>query len=71
MKPDLYAKADGNRKPWYIAALVYHEGTEREERFVTILHNPNDDSWLASYRKSRGLDDCHYYIAEGYYNIVG
>lgn len=71
-EPSLYAQADGGRKPWFIAALVYHEGAKHEERFVSICHSREEATkWLSGYRKERGLNDCHYYIAEGFYNITG
>lgn len=72
MEPMLYAKADGNRKPWYIVSIESGISTGEPKRDFRICHNDDERSAaVAEFRKLYSLNDCQVYVAEGFWNIQG
>lgn len=74
MKPDLYAKADDNRKPWWIVAIrsdpdAHHDQPINEWRLcLTEAERKTAGTELL---KKHGTHQVHLCYAEGYWNMEG
>src|SRR5882757_1441015 len=73
-EPNLYAKRDGDRKPWWIVAVrslpeAHHDVPINEWR-LCVTEKERDTFGMELLQK-HGTNGVHFCVAEGYWNIDG